>query len=100
MINTVFTDILRTADSDHEIYFLLTSYIEAVRFSKGSKAMPADLQRLPLHDAADVQERFERLIPELDAASKGLDDSQNPHRWWNTGGDWKDAGVDGMGTIG
>lgn len=21
--------------------------------------------------------------------SKGLDDSKNPHRWWNTTGDWK-----------
>ena len=22
---------------------------------------------------------------------KGLDDSDNPHRWWNTSGDWKKA---------
>ena len=30
--------------------------------------------------------------------SKGLDDADNPHRWWNTTGDWKrsgPAGVDG-----
>jgi hypothetical protein len=25
----------------------------------------------------------------LASRSKGLDDSQNPHRWWNTTGDWK-----------
>jgi len=25
----------------------------------------------------------------LASRSKGLDDSRNPHRWWNTTGDWK-----------
>lgn len=25
----------------------------------------------------------------LRSAGKGLDDSDNPHRWWNRGGDWK-----------
>ena len=25
----------------------------------------------------------------LVSRSKGLDDSDNPHRWWNTTGDWK-----------
>lgn len=25
----------------------------------------------------------------LASRSKGLDDSANPHRWWNTTGDWK-----------
>ena len=25
----------------------------------------------------------------LRSATKGLDDSDNPHRWWNTTGDWK-----------
>ncbi len=27
----------------------------------------------------------------LVSRSKGLDDSDNPHRWWNTTGDWKCA---------
>ncbi len=27
--------------------------------------------------------------PILRSATRGLDDSENPHRWWNTGGDWK-----------
>ncbi|MEM7256759.1 MAG: hypothetical protein AAF404_05170 [Pseudomonadota bacterium] len=26
----------------------------------------------------------------LRSESVGLDDSDNPHRWWNQGGDWKD----------
>ncbi|MCB2136232.1 MAG: hypothetical protein KDE08_09860 [Rhodobacteraceae bacterium] len=25
----------------------------------------------------------------LRSSCKGLDDSDNPHRWWNKGGDWK-----------
>ncbi|MGL4405726.1 MAG: hypothetical protein ACRCT6_08205, partial [Notoacmeibacter sp.] len=25
----------------------------------------------------------------LGSRSKGLDDRNNPHRWWNTTGDWK-----------
>jgi hypothetical protein len=28
----------------------------------------------------------------LASRSKGLDDKKNPHRWWNTTGDWKAAG--------
>jgi hypothetical protein len=27
----------------------------------------------------------------LASRSKGLDDQNNPHRWWNTTGDWKKA---------
>ena len=26
---------------------------------------------------------------ELRSSGNGLDDSDNPHRWWNTTGDWK-----------
>jgi len=35
----------------------------------------------PLITVADV----------LVSRSKGLDDKDNPHRWWNTTGDWKKA---------
>jgi hypothetical protein len=35
------------------------------------------------------QEPVIRLSPCLTCRSKGLDDSANPHRWWNTTGDWK-----------
>ncbi len=28
----------------------------------------------------------------LRSRCRGLDDSQNPHRWWNKDGDWKKAG--------
>jgi hypothetical protein len=35
------------------------------------------------------QEPVIRITTVLTARSKGLDDSANPHRWWNTTGDWK-----------
>jgi hypothetical protein len=38
------------------------------------------------------QEPFIAVEEVLVSRSKGLDDSKNPHRWWNTSGDWKKAG--------
>jgi two-component system response regulator len=73
MVNSVFTDIMRTADTDHEIYFLLTSYIEAVRFNRRADGVSSEITRLPLHGKDDVKERFAKLLIELDLASKGLD---------------------------
>ena len=35
------------------------------------------------------QEPVIRIHDILTSRSKGLDDSTNPHRWWNTTGDWK-----------
>ncbi len=35
------------------------------------------------------QEPMIRLQNILASRSKGLDDSKNPNRWWNTTGDWK-----------
>jgi hypothetical protein len=35
------------------------------------------------------QEPVIRIGPILASRSKGLDDSANPNRWWNTTGDWK-----------
>lgn len=35
------------------------------------------------------QETVIRLQNILASRSKGLDDSKNPNRWWNTTGDWK-----------
>jgi hypothetical protein len=39
--------------------------------------------------AHSYQEPVIRLQAILTSRSKGLDDSQNPNRWWNTTGDWK-----------
>lgn len=37
------------------------------------------------------QEPVIRLVSILGSRSKGLDDQNNPNRWWNTTGDWKRA---------
>lgn len=39
-----------------------------------------------VHSYQEPQIRVQRI---LSSRSKGLDDSKNPHRWWNTTGDWK-----------
>src|SRR3954463_16679058 len=70
----MFTDVIRTAESDHEIYFLLTSYAEAVRYGRPVEPLPEPITRLPLRGPDDVRERFDQLVHELDAASKRLDD--------------------------
>ena len=70
----MFADIIRNANTEHEIYFLLTSYVEAVRFCDKPHCVSEHIIRLPLNGAADVGERFRQLMIELDAASKRLDD--------------------------
>jgi hypothetical protein len=35
------------------------------------------------------QEPLIRIQPIFSSRSKGLDDTYNPNRWWNTTGDWK-----------
>jgi hypothetical protein len=42
------------------------------------------------------QEPFITVEQILASRSKGRDDSKNPHRWWNTTGDWK-TGVSAAG---
>lgn len=37
------------------------------------------------------QEPVIRIVPILTSRSKGFNDSANPHRWWNTTGDWKET---------
>jgi hypothetical protein len=37
------------------------------------------------------QEPLITVLDVLVSRSKGLDDKGNPHRWWNTTGDWKKA---------
>jgi hypothetical protein len=43
------------------------------------------------------QEPIIRLQNIFTSRSKGLDDRKNPHRWWNTTGDWKKNQQQGQG---
>jgi two-component system, chemotaxis family, response regulator Rcp1 len=70
----MFIDVIRTAETEHEIYFLLTSYAQAVRYERLVESPPEPIVRLPVRGFDDVHERFDQLVPELDAASRRLDD--------------------------
>lgn len=63
-------DVLRVADSDYVIYFLLTAYIEAARYSN---KLPAHLTDWPLFRTSDVKERFDKFVGELYITSKRPD---------------------------
>ena len=53
-------DEIRNAKTECDIYFLLASYIEAVRFGdKVHCGVPEHVTRLPLNDVGDVRERLE-----------------------------------------
>jgi hypothetical protein len=72
----MFADKIRSASTEHEIYCLLTSYIENVRCSdKSHRCIPEPITRLPLNGIGDVKVRFTQLMVELDKASKCLDDN-------------------------
>jgi hypothetical protein len=66
------TDVIREAKSEHEIYFLLTAYLEAIHFSDKLQPQSDLADILPIASIAKVRERFEHFIVELDRASKEL----------------------------
>lgn len=66
------TDVIREAKSEHEIYFLLTAYLEAIHFSDKLQPQPDLADILPIASIEKVRNRFEHFIYELDRASKEL----------------------------
>jgi len=66
------TDVIREAESEHEIYFLLTAYLEAIYFSDKLNLHPDLADILPIASMEKVRERFVQFIVELDRASKEL----------------------------
>jgi hypothetical protein len=68
------TNYIRKANTEYEIYFLLTAYIQTVRFCDKLEHMPKHMAALPLTGRDNLQARFDRLIVELDIASKRSDD--------------------------
>ena len=56
--------------------------------------MPGDQHLLEqvldtIYEVHSYQEQTIRVHEMLVSRTKGLDDKANPHRWWNTTGDWK-----------
>ena len=80
------------------LYFVFRVVSQAAR-----SASPSPLKRLPdddqllaevietIYQVHSYQEPVMRIEEILASRTKGLDDKDNPHRWWNTSGDWKKA---------
>ena len=68
------TDVMRQAKTEHEIYFLLTAYVQSVRFGDKLSLIPENLTALPLAGIEDVAKRCQQLMVELDHASRELND--------------------------
>jgi hypothetical protein len=64
-------DVIREAKSEHEVYFLLTAYVEAVRYVDRMSLLPASVRDLPLNGVDDVKARFDGLRAELGQSSNG-----------------------------
>ena len=58
-------DVIREARTEHEIYFLLTSYVEAVRYCDRLSFLPAQVRDLPLGGVEDVKKRIAGLRAQL-----------------------------------
>ncbi len=67
-------NVIRNAETSNEIYFLLTSYLEALQFSGALDNVAPHIVNLPLKGKTDLKVRFKKLMIELDSASKRLDD--------------------------
>jgi hypothetical protein len=55
------TKAIRDAATEHEIFFLLTAYVEAVRYCDKLDTLPPAMKNLPITGANDVVARMEAL---------------------------------------
>jgi len=60
-------DAIQEGNTEHEIFFLLTAYIEALSFCDKLNLLPWQMRELPLAGAADVKARYDSLRPRLHA---------------------------------
>ena len=68
---TTIHDVIREATSEHEVYFLLTAYVEAVRYGDMLNYLPGQVRELPLHGFDDVRTRVDGLRAELTRSPAG-----------------------------
>jgi hypothetical protein len=57
-------DVMRRLNSEHEIRFLLSAYLETLQFYGPEKYLPPGVALLPLKDADDIEARFNNLLGE------------------------------------
>ena len=73
----IINDVIREAKSEHEVYFLLTAYVEAVRYCDRLSFLPAQVRELPLNGVEDVKTRIDGLRAELGRSSTRETDSRS-----------------------
>lgn len=66
-------NVILDAGNEHEIYFLLTSYVEAMRYCRQPDCMLDCVARLPLAGLDDVRVRFSQLVVSLADMARPLD---------------------------
>ena len=64
-------DVVRDADSEYVILFLLAAYLEAAQFAG---KLPEYVKRLPIAGFDDVAMQYQRLMMELHRAAEQPDD--------------------------
>src|SRR4029079_618194 len=62
---TTIHDVIREATNEHEVSFLLTAYVEAVRYGDMLNYLPGQVRELPLNGLDDVRTRVDGLRAEL-----------------------------------
>jgi hypothetical protein len=62
---TTLNEVIREATNEHEVYFLLTAYVEAVRHGDLLRSLPGQVRELPLQGLDDVRTRVDGLRTEL-----------------------------------
>jgi hypothetical protein len=55
-------DVMRRLNTEHEIGFLLTAYIETLQFYDPAKRLPQAVAELPLRGAEDIEARLTALL--------------------------------------
>lgn len=55
-------DVLHRLNTEHEIRFLLTAYIETLQFYEATKWLPSGVAALPLTGVEDIEVRFTELL--------------------------------------
>ena len=60
--------VMRSADTKHTIYSLLTAYIETTHVRKTTPYLPEQVTRLPLDGHQETIDRFSALTAEVDSA--------------------------------
>ena len=72
------TDVMRRLNTEHEVNFLLTAYVETLQFYAAEKRLPPGVATLPLRGTDDIEARFNELRgAQLCGAARSLCDTQS-----------------------